>query len=92
MRLLVEPLDMRGGYTSQVSWRLYVIDQDTGKEVGFVDAERSPAARHISLFGGKYQADFKTHEQCEAFTKGVEAVINHMTVVDEEQIESEEAA
>jgi hypothetical protein len=54
------------------------MDEDTNKEVGFVEATRSPITRHISLFGGKYQGDFKTPEECAAFAKGVEAVLNHM--------------
>jgi len=91
MKLLVEWVDMRGGYTSRVAWQTNVIDQDTGKKVGFVDAERSPAMRHISLFGGKYQGDFRTAEQCDAFAKGVEAVLNHLTAADEEQENSEAA-
>jgi hypothetical protein len=92
MRLLVEWIDMRGGYMSQVAWRTNVIDQDTGKKVGFVDAERSPAKRHISLFGGKYQGDFVKPEECDAFAKGVEAVLSHMVAGDEEQLESDKAA
>jgi hypothetical protein len=52
MRLMAEWVDMRGGYTSQVSWRTTAIDQDTGKGVGFVKSERSPAARHISQIQG----------------------------------------
>jgi hypothetical protein len=83
MRLLVQWVDMRGGYTSQVAFRTDVIDQDTGKTVGFVEAERSPRARHILLFGGKYQGDFLSPEQCDAFAKGVEAVLNHVTAADE---------
>lgn len=60
MRLLVYWIDMRGGYVGPAAWRTEVIDQDTGRKVGFVDAERSPAKRHISLFGGKYQGDFES--------------------------------
>jgi hypothetical protein len=76
---------------SHVAWQTDVIDQDTGKKVGFVEEERSPAARHISLFGGKYQGDFTTWGQCDAFAKGVEAVLSHLTAVDEEQENSEVA-
>ncbi len=53
---------------------------------------RSPAKRHISLFGGKYQGDFVKPEECDAFAKGVEAVLSHMTAVNEDQIKSEKAA
>jgi|SRR5215813_6514229 len=90
MKLLVEPTDMRGNYTSQDWWEGDVIDQDTGKKVGLVEARRSPARRHISLFGGKYQVDFTSQEQCEAFAKGVEAVFNHVAPVDDDEKESGE--
>ena len=92
MKLLVKWVDMRGGYRDPVAWEPEVIDQDTGKQVGFVHSERSPATRHISLFGGKYQGDFKLPAECEAFARGVEAVLNHMTAADEEQTGSSEQA
>ena len=91
-------VDMPGGYTSEVAWRSNVIDQDTDKKVGFVDAERaaihseSPAKRHVSLFGGKYQGDFVKREECDAFVKGVEAVLSHMVAGDEGQLESSDKA
>ena len=78
MRLQVHWVDMRGGHGSPARWRTPVIDQETGKKVGFVDSKKSPAARHISLFGGKYRGDFTTRQQCAAFANGVEAVLNHM--------------
>jgi hypothetical protein len=78
MKLLVKWVDVRGGYVSNVSFRTEVIDVDTGKDVGFVESSRSPAARHISLFGGKYQGDFTRPEECDAFAQGVEAVLSHM--------------
>jgi hypothetical protein len=90
MRLQVYWVDMRGGYMSDVAWQTDVIDQDTGKNVGFVDSERSPRARRISLFGGKYQGDFKTREECDAFAKGVEAVLNHLTAAADEEGEEQE--
>jgi hypothetical protein len=95
MKLLVQWVDMRGGYMSTQAWRTDVIDEDTGKTVGFVDAERSPATRHISLFGGKYQATFSSNAsiaECNAFAKGVEAVLNHMVAADEKQGDSQVAA
>jgi hypothetical protein len=95
MKLQVQWVDMRGGYMSQVAWRTDVIDLDTSKKIGFVDAERSPATRHISLFGGKYQAIFSStasRQECDAFAKGVEAVLNHMVAADEKQEDSEVAA
>jgi hypothetical protein len=42
MKLVVYWTDMRGGYGTRFIARTNVIDQDTGKTVGFVDAERSP--------------------------------------------------
>jgi len=91
MKLLVQWVDLRGGFASPVAFETDVIDQDTGKKVGFVVAERSPRARHISLFGGKYQGDFESREECDAFARGVEAVLNHMVAADEEQEASEAA-
>jgi hypothetical protein len=85
MRLLVQWVDLRGGYATPVSFMTDIIDQDTSTKVGFVEASRSPARRHISLFNGKYQADFDTPSQCEAFAKGVEAVLNHMTAIHNEK-------
>jgi hypothetical protein len=84
MILLVKWVDLRGGYTTPVAFRTPIVDEDMGREVGFVDAERSPRNRHVSLFGSKYQADFETPEQCQAFAKGVEAVLNHMTAINDD--------
>lgn len=95
MRLLVQWVDMRGGYPTPVTFETDIIDKDTGKKVGFVEAERSPAKRRISLFGGKYRATFNSnvsHLECDAFAKGVEAVMNHMVAADEEQKDSGVAA
>jgi len=55
MQLLVQWVDMRGGYTSQVAWESPVIDEETAKKVGVVHNERSPRQRYISLFTGKYR-------------------------------------
>ena len=92
MKLQVQWVDMRGGYAAPVTWETEVIDQDTGKKVGFVHNQRSPATRHISLFGGKYQGDFSRPEECTAFAKGVEAVLNHLVEVDDEAPATEKAA
>lgn len=78
MRLQAEHVDMRGGYSSDVYWPTNVIDVDTGNVVGFVHSER-PRSRHVSVFDGKYQGYFKSAEECDAFLKGVEAVLIHMT-------------
>ncbi len=92
MRLHVQWIDMRGGYDSTDKWVGDVIDEETGKKVGFVEAARTPRRRHISLFSGKYQCDFDSQDKCEAFAKGVESVLNYMVENTEEQAESDEAA
>ena len=91
MKLRYHYTDMRGGYMSNVSFRDEVIDEDTGKKVGFVQATRTPATRHISLFGGKYQGHVKSIEDVVAFLKGVEAVLNHMTELPDDAAVSEAA-
>jgi hypothetical protein len=78
MKLIVQTTDLRGRYAAQVSFRGKVIDQDTGEQVGFVEETRSPTRRRISLFGGKYHGVFAKPEECAAFAKGVEAVLNRM--------------
>jgi hypothetical protein len=83
MKLTVYWTDTRGGYIGDVSFRTDVVDEDTGKIVGFVEARRSPRARHISLFGGKYHCDFEEPKECDAFAKGVESVLNHIVELPE---------
>jgi hypothetical protein len=78
MRLKAEHVDMRGGYPTDVYWPTDVTDLDTGKIVGSIQNER-PRLRRVSIFDGKYEADFKSAEECDAFLKGVEAVLNHAT-------------
>jgi hypothetical protein len=78
MKLKIPGLDIRrlGGSIQSDS----VDDEETGKSVGRIvhasslDGNR----RRISLFDGKYEGSFKTHEECIAFARGVEAVLNHM--------------
>jgi hypothetical protein len=66
-----------------------VTDLESGKTVGYLSISqgRSPIhnggpewepTRHISLFDGKYQGRFDKHEECVAFARGVEAVLNHL--------------
>ncbi len=93
MRLLVKHVHMRGGNQEPQAWKTDVIDEETDKIIGWVHAERSPAFRHISLFGGKYQAEFTSNNsllECDAFAKGVEAVLNHMVDMREESSPSRE--
>ena len=60
-----------------------VIDRDTGQRVGSLECgygTRLPNMRQpgrtISLFGGMHRGCFETHDECVAFAKGVESVIN----------------
>jgi hypothetical protein len=96
MKLIVHTMDLRGRYASTVSFRSKVIDEDTGEQVGFVEETRSPPRRHISLFGGKYHGVFTKPEECAAFAKGVEAVMNHLVelpdLVKSKLLEPEEVA
>ena len=79
MKLKVYWADMRGGYADDVERTTDVTDEDTGNTVGFTTASRSPIKREIKLFGEKYTGEFITPEECYAFAKGVESVINHIT-------------
>jgi hypothetical protein len=95
MKLYVKWANLRGGYADPVAFETDVVDTETGKKVGVVHAERSPAFRHISLFGGKYQAVFSdatSSRDCDVFAMGVEAVLNHMIASDDTISQSEEAA
>jgi hypothetical protein len=83
MRLTVDAINMKGGYAGDVTFEPTDVTDETGKKVGFVEASRSPASRHISLFAGKYQGEFRSREECDAFAKGVEAVLNHMMATEE---------
>jgi len=56
-----------------------VIDRATGLAVGFIRSETHPGMRYVSLFDGKYQGQFASSQECDAFIKGVETVLNHMT-------------
>jgi hypothetical protein len=75
MRLKVkgEDIDLR----DQLGHERRVIDEDTGKSVGVI-VSRQGWGRRIYLFGDKYKGVFKTHDECVAFAKGVEAVFSHM--------------
>jgi hypothetical protein len=68
MRLQAEHIDMRGNYPADVCWPSNVVDLDTGKIVGHILNER-PRLRRVSVFDGKYQGDFRSSEECDAFLK-----------------------
>jgi hypothetical protein len=66
-----------------------VTDLDSGKGIGSLltrqgsDAgDRRTPSRKIKLLG-KYAGQFETHEECVAFAKGVEEVLNYMTKMEE---------
>jgi hypothetical protein len=68
-----------------------VIDLDTGNVVGSISISQGmwiggtrSHTRHISLFGGKYAGSFDRHDECVAFAKGVEAVLNHLVSTGEQ--------
>jgi hypothetical protein len=75
---------------------LDVIDQDTGKIVGHIMSEGngrySSGGIKISLFDGKYSITVDNREKCWGFVKGVEAVLNHMTEVQERATQVTESA
>jgi hypothetical protein len=60
-----------------------IIDAETGKIVGQFSFGHQQGRTVLSLFDGKYHGTFDTHEQCWAFAKGVEAVLNHMVSIKE---------
>jgi hypothetical protein len=87
MRLRVRSDQAKGGSAHEV------IDSDTGKKVGFLRTgqlgarvswgEDTPQfnpipSRAISLFDGKFSGEFESHDECVAFAKGVEAVLNQI--------------
>lgn len=60
-----------------------IIDLDSGERVGHLeihqgmwDGENRHHTRTVSIMG--YTEDFDSHEECYAFAKGVEAVINRV--------------
>jgi hypothetical protein len=54
----------------------HVIDEDSDDEVGNVVFKKG-VGREVTLYG-RYKGTFKTHEECVAFIKGVETVLEHM--------------
>ena len=67
-----------------------VIDEDTGKEVGSIRSNGvgpySSGGIRVSLFDGKYAKTFNRRDECWGFVKGVEAVMNHLTAVEDKSI------
>ena len=82
MRLKLERSD---SHRTPKSNGYVVLDEVTGKSIGTVSIDRAPShrsypTRTIQLFDSKYTSSFNTHSECVAFVKGVEAVLNHMTL------------
>jgi hypothetical protein len=74
MQITVPKVDLRGDSGSRS------VDDENGKSVGQLLMAKE-SGRTIILFG-KYQGTFISQEECEAFAKGVQAVLNHMVSVD----------
>ena len=60
---------------------LLVIDEDTGKEVGYIQSGNSDGIE-ISLFDGKYRTRVNRCETAVGFVLGVQSVLNHMAYID----------
>jgi hypothetical protein len=90
MRLKAEHVDMRGGYPTDVYWPTDVTDLDSGMIVGTIHNER-PRLRRVSIFDGKHEGDFKSADECDAFLKGVEVVLNHVTAFTEPKADEQAA-
>ena len=89
MRLTFEPFDRR--YLGVLD----VIDQDTGKEVGYIIVNGvgfvGGGGIEVSLFDGKYQTSAHRYEEVRGFINGVEAVLNHMTRIQSPQVQAKPA-
>jgi hypothetical protein len=66
--------DWFDGRTSRIR---AVIDKLNRDEVGHINTCRSSGIS-ISLFGGRYEAEVHSYDECVGFIKGVEAVLNHL--------------
>jgi hypothetical protein len=76
MRLTFEPFDGRK------FCYVDVIDQDTGRVVGYINAQGVGFAGNggieVNLFDGKYRTFANRYEECKGFVNGVQSVLNHM--------------
>lgn len=87
--------DMRGGFASEATFKTDIVDAETGNVVGFHMECRTPGAsprRYISLFEGTYQASFARPDECYAYVKGVEQVLNRMLGTTRQESAVEKAA
>jgi hypothetical protein len=70
-----------------------VVDANTGETVGVLEfnsqvrgiPDSTGTTRRIRLFD-KYEGGFDSHEECVAFAKGVQAVLNHMISLPREAV------
>ena len=76
MKFIVPKTDLRGDNGGRA-----IIDAATKETVGAMTMGKN-FGRHIAMFGGKYEGWFETQKECEAFVKGVEAVLNHVVSVE----------
>jgi hypothetical protein len=88
-----EKQDARG-WKDMLGYAGAFIDMDTGQHIGRIEIHQGgwfggdrSYTRSVSLLGGKYQADFDTHEECCAFADGVVAVINHVAAPRAENVD-----
>jgi hypothetical protein len=93
MRLKVPKIE---GHSLMAGGRDDIVDLDSGRTVGFIRTRQGPGtrccpSRDISLYG-KYKGSFETHNECVAFAKGVEAVLNHMVSPADKPSDKEAAA
>jgi hypothetical protein len=81
MRLQFEPFDGRSSCFRDV------IDVETGKTVGFIQAGGvgfgNTGGIEVSLFDGKYRTEANRFEECWGFVRSVQAVLNHMVHIKE---------
>jgi hypothetical protein len=89
MRFQVPKIDVRTAWGRD--WSEPVLDLDTGKPIGVLRTSQAAprlgdptANREITLFK-KYGGSFDSHEECVAFAKGVEVVLNHMLSTGDER-------
>jgi hypothetical protein len=77
-------------------WNLKdVIDEDTGKKVGFIRSDgvgfTNLGGIEISLFDNKYRTTVSSYKECLGFVRGVESVLNHMTVATDKRTKVQES-
>jgi len=53
-----------------------IVDEDINDVVGDVRFEKG-VGRHVTLYG-RYEVTVQTHEECVAFVKGVQTVLEYM--------------